>query len=437
MSPIIAPTNHECRLLLEVLLTEDHAAAVGTTQAPLSLEDFQTYLQDNSDKSLEHCLEFLQWLVDYTVRFSRLSLDLQRRSPAVRGDRVEMSAVKPTIPGIRYGLSPPGKQPFRSAADFCQLRFLNPGAPLDLRMPLGIRDSCLTLLGRTTHPSAFASVADHCRRRLASEALPNYVAVSCRNLNKRSVSVRNAWCIFGIVLVLMATLSGLLLEWSRWIRFALLPLIVYVIFTLAGSRVSLCAIRHLKGIRDEAGYRNSFAKKPMEEIEKSPLEDVNLRKRESVVCSPTLETVQEVNESDEEKSIADEANRPSSPAEAKISLDGETKYSGSIHRLSSATTRLPSLEYVDSYADIPISNDPPECGWMFWKRDQQVHPIASLEQGTSFGKMPYNTYKGVVRSSLVRRLQRRQLIRNIIPMTIVGTLMTLTALLSIPESIFN
>ncbi|KAI8058121.1 hypothetical protein BDF22DRAFT_663945 [Syncephalis plumigaleata] len=454
MSPISVPSTHECRLLLEVLLAEDHSALVGMTQAPLSSEDFQLYLQKQQDKTLEHCIEFLEWLVDYTVRFSKLAHDLQQRSPPARGDRVEMSSVQSTVPGIRYGLSPPGKQPFRSAADFCQLRFLNPGAPLDLRMPLGIRDTSLALLARTTHPSAFAGVADHCRRRLASEALPKYVSSACRNINQRSVRTRNIWCALGITLVIAAILTTVLLGWSRWIRFALVPFIFYIIFTLLGSHLSLCFFRYLKGIRDDSGYDGdahdgSDHQSGSGNGSNSPLDDIDdARRLESGLCpAGGLETVPEVNETEEEKSVVvDEEKSGTSVDPAKVSLDGETKYSGSIHRLSSITTRLPSLDYIESdpsIFEVEASSAPTSAPssswsrWMFWRRRQQVEPKKKQGYSKSFEKMPTDSYKRVVRSSLVRRLQRRQILRNVIPMSIITTLMFSAALLAIPETIFD
>jgi hypothetical protein len=351
-----------------------------------------------------------------------------------------MNSVKSTIPGIRYGLSPPGKQPFRSAADFCQLRFLNPGAPLDLRMPLGIRDTSLALLARTTHPSAFAGVADHCRRRLASEALPKYVANACRNLNQRSVRLRNIWCTLGITLVTVATLTSLLLGWSRWIRFVLVPLIFYIVFTLMGSQVSLCFFRYLKGTRDDSGYDSDTHNGPDQQGDggsNSLSDDVSARKLEAGLRPVGgLETVHESNELDEE--------RPASSVDTvKSSLDGETKYSGSIHRLSSITTRLPSLEYVESdpsIFEVERSSASTSSLWSrlrFWCRKPQVEPKKKSGYSKSFEKMPANSYKSVVRSSLIRRLQWRQIIRHVIPMSIIITLMFSAALLAIPETIFD
>jgi hypothetical protein len=218
------------------------------------LEGFREYLWEKTygnGRGLDHCLNFLEWYADYTERFYQLPPDLQRRSPVARGNTL-VDFPKQTLLGVAS--VPPSRQPLRSAVDFCRLRYLNPGAPMDLRMQLGVRDACLSALDRTTHPSAFSIAAHHCRHRLASEALPEYIALSCRNTNRYAARVRYILGTIALILSLVAVFLTIYFSWSRWTRVGIFPVVFIALFSMFSARYSLCVFRYFKRVRDAADY---------------------------------------------------------------------------------------------------------------------------------------------------------------------------------------
>lgn len=270
MLPKPRSTLQEARLLLEVLLADDNSPQSSSACAPpLTVDAFRKHLSHGPcNRTLGHCLDFLDWLSDYTVRFEQLAPDIQSKSPPV-DDKINSLSAKghgaiemrqittPKGPHDVKTMVSPAKQPLRGAVDFCQLRYLNPGAPANLRMPLSLRDSTLEAISTTTHPSAFNGVSNYCRDRLAIEAMPCFITSALKNLSPRSARIRYVLSIGLFVLTIALTALSVLLSWPRWFRLAFAPLLFLAVLTAVLASLGFCAYRYYRRIREDADHPSS------------------------------------------------------------------------------------------------------------------------------------------------------------------------------------
>ncbi|RKP09217.1 hypothetical protein THASP1DRAFT_22916 [Thamnocephalis sphaerospora] len=424
------------RLLLEVLLAEGLSLHHSDAQAPLSLDGFRDYLWETNygkGHGLDHCLGFLEWLSDYSFRFFNQTPDVQKRSPSPRGNT--LTDVPDT--GANPDTAPPDRQPLRSAVDYCRLRYLNPGAPMDLRMQLGVRDTCLTALDRTTHPDAFTIAAHHCRRRLVAEAIPEYMALACRNANRYAARVRYVWSAFAILLSLVAVFLTVHFNLSRWTRIGLLPIVFTALLTIASARYALCVFRHLRRVRDSDGYTDDLATDKENQLiyGRPPILDLENGMRPPAPLHTVVEEDEECEKEEESKKGLQRASTMSSveTAVAKPQDSSVNANSNSTGAAASSLGEYVEIQVTDEKGTATVV-DVAETGgrWKRWQARKQNASIAATAGSPSI----FNDNRRLkLRSSLVRRQQRYLLLRIALTTALPVALLFIAGTLIIPESI--
>ncbi|KAF3939228.1 hypothetical protein ABW19_dt0210284 [Dactylella cylindrospora] len=254
----------------------------GETCSPCSLTDFMNYLRFAESSS--DTLQFYMWYRDYTKRFHDLNVSEQSLSPPYRTkcpheeavtrnaspvrelldtidrpysmisedaagqsfarDAIESEFTNPVFLSFVIAESPLAgtEQPFRGEITRVTSLYLLRGSPLELNLPVGVRDETLEAIKETTHPSALEAVVSFVEDYLRNYAHPNFIRHALSNANPARLSMIT---IFGLVNIGIAILIIVLVTTSTASRFTRLSSALFCLlgtFALINSKRGLCIV---------------------------------------------------------------------------------------------------------------------------------------------------------------------------------------------------
>ncbi|KAB5594185.1 Regulator of G protein signaling domain containing protein [Ceratobasidium theobromae] len=188
----------------------------GDACSPLGLEEFEAYLEFQSQEHSLENLQFIVWYHDYRARFFALSEEEQAYSPAPTRTRLgsPSSTHAPTLPSsarsswtpwsprsVPTSPIPPKNQPFRTETLQIIATFIRPKAKKELSLDADVRDELLHNLERSTHPDVFAPAYARVYDLVDTCSVPNFVSTAAPNIN---LPKQIYWYAIGIVFTLVS-----------------------------------------------------------------------------------------------------------------------------------------------------------------------------------------------------------------------------------------
>ncbi|CEP10558.1 hypothetical protein [Parasitella parasitica] len=248
----------------------------GTTCQPISLKEFQFFLQ-NKEHSAEN-LDFYFWYLGYKKRFEKLSEDEKAKSPPPKE--------RPS-PGIIY--NNPNKankddkqvaeeqekqnqlieqQPFREEIEAIILTFFHEDSFKELNLDSYLSRYVTYYSQQTTHPDIFEDVHQHIYNILKTSSFPNFIHHATQNIRYTFYVIEYAGVFFNLLhipVVLYYTYSH---HMSRWYRLSLFWFCFFFSTSLLSGRAGFCTIRGFANFRQVPLYEFSEYKVERGTVEK-------------------------------------------------------------------------------------------------------------------------------------------------------------------------
>ncbi|GAN03825.1 hypothetical protein MAM1_0049c03280 [Mucor ambiguus] len=248
----------------------------GTTCQPISLKEFQFFLQ-NKEHSAEN-LDFYFWYLGYKKRFDKLTDDEKAKSPPPKE--------RPT-PGVIYNAPKTSdrddrqvaedvekkealvsQQPFREEIDAIALTFFNEDSFKELNVDSYLSRYVTYYSQQTTHPDIFEEVHQHIYNILKTSSFPSFCHQATKNIRYTFWVIEWAGVIFNflhIPVILYYTYSH---HMSRWYRLSLFWFSFFGSTSILSGRAGFCTIRGFANFRQVPLYEFSEYKVERGSVEK-------------------------------------------------------------------------------------------------------------------------------------------------------------------------
>ncbi|KAL7308632.1 hypothetical protein PS15m_011815 [Mucor circinelloides] len=248
----------------------------GTTCQPISLKEFQFFLQ-NKEHSAEN-LDFYFWYLGYKKRFDKLTDDEKAKSPPPKE--------RPT-PGVIYNAPKTSnqddkqiaqdvektdqlisQQPFREEIDAIALTFFHEDSFKELNVDSYLSRYVTYYSQQTTHPDIFEEVHQHIYNILKTSSFPSFIHHATQNIRYTFWVIEWAGVTFNLLhipVVLYYTYSN---HMSRWYRLSLFWFSFFFSTSALSGRAGFCTIRGFANFRQVPLYEFSEYKVERGSVEK-------------------------------------------------------------------------------------------------------------------------------------------------------------------------
>lgn len=251
----------------------------GTTCQPISLKEFQFFLQ-NKEHSAEN-LDFYFWYLGYKKRFEKLTDDekakslppKERPSPGVIYNNPKEPAAatkndKQVAEEMEKQDQLVDQQPFREEINAIALTFFHEDSFKELNLDSYLSRYVTYYSQQTTHPDIFEEAHQHIYNILKTSSFPSFIHHGTQNIRYTFYVIEWAGVIFNflhIPVILYYTYSHYM---SRWYRLSLFWFSFFGSTSVLSGRAGFCTIRGFANFRQVPLYEFSEYKVERGSVEK-------------------------------------------------------------------------------------------------------------------------------------------------------------------------